>query len=64
MLLTKPENPLFFLHRVLPELAPDSPESRLDGVYPPSELVGVSCSRWPSPAEKLADCRNDGVNIR
>ena len=68
MPLMNPEKPLFFLHGlVLPEPCKlfVSPESLLVGVNPPpSELVGVRLSKVLSPAEKLADCRSDGVNIR
>lgn len=66
-LFMKPEIPvLFFLHLALPVLIddPDSSESLLNGVEPLSELVGVNVSRDLSPAEKLADCLRDGVNIR
>ena len=42
MLLTKPEKPLFFRHRVFPVLCEDSPDSLFDGVKLLSEPVGVS----------------------
>ena len=63
----KPETPLlFFLNRVLPVLAVpfESSEYLLGDPKLVSDLVGVMASGGRSPAEKLAECLRDGVNIR
>ena len=62
-LFTKPDSPLFFLHRVFPALA--SSECLFDdGVVKPVSDRGGVRSTDLSPTEKLADCRSEGVNIR
>ena len=55
---------LFFLHLVLPlDVLLASSDSRFINEF--SEFVGVGCfCNMRSPAEKLADCRKAGLNIR
>ena len=66
MLFMKPDMPLFFLHRIFPLLLLDSSEYLLLRGF--ELLLDSRGELFPSddlsPAEKLADCLNDGVNIR